>query len=85
MAVKDRNSRKDNCLMRTRDVRNRWIGVRPENAVLGSSIQGAKIIKISDSVKKISIPKKCRAIRGRTMQPGEYVFVLAQIPASYIV
>ena len=70
--------------MSVREVRNRWIGVHPDNAVVGASVQGCKIIKISDSVKQISIAKKCRAIRGRTMQPGQYVFVLAQVPAGRI-
>ncbi len=71
--------------MRANDLRNRWIGVHPSNAVIGASIQGCRIIKVSDSVKQIGIAKQCRALRGRIMQPGEYVFVLAQVPASRVI
>ena len=70
--------------MRSNEIRNRWIGVNPEAALVGASIQGCRILKVSNSEKQVTIPKKCRAIRGRTMLPGKYVFVLAQIPVGRI-
>lgn len=70
--------------MRTREMRNRWIGVNPDSAMVGASVQGCKILKVSNSAVQLSIPKKCRAIRGRTMLPGQYVFVLARVPVGLI-
>ena len=59
---------------------NRWVAVSQDIAKKGNSVNGYRILMVSETIKHVGQLSRCRTIPNRQLSSGDYLYCKISIP-----